>query len=60
MEKNVNCVKNADTDLKRIVFMGLAILYRISPVDVIPDFIPILGWVDDVVVALMAGRQFLR
>lgn len=29
----------------------LAILYVISPVDLVSDFIPILGWVDDGLVA---------
>ena len=29
----------------------LAILYVISPVDLVSDFIPILGWVDDGLIA---------
>ena len=32
----------------------LAVLYVISPIDFLPDFIPIVGWIDDVVVALTA------
>lgn len=27
----------------------LAIAYLLSPVDLIPDFIPVLGWLDDIV-----------
>ena len=27
-----------------------AILYVISPIDAIPDFIPVLGWIDDIAV----------
>jgi uncharacterized membrane protein YkvA (DUF1232 family) len=30
-----------------------AVLYVISPVDFVPDLIPILGWLDDGVVALL-------
>ena len=34
------------------LFMGL--LYGISPIDLISDFIPLLGWSDDVVVLILA------
>jgi uncharacterized membrane protein YkvA (DUF1232 family) len=32
----------------------LAVLYIISPIDLLPDVIPVVGWIDDVVVALTA------
>jgi uncharacterized membrane protein YkvA (DUF1232 family) len=35
----------------------IALLYIISPIDVIPDAIPFLGLVDDVLVAGYALRQ---
>jgi uncharacterized membrane protein YkvA (DUF1232 family) len=31
----------------------LAVLYVISPVDLVPDVLPILGWLDDGVMALL-------
>jgi uncharacterized membrane protein YkvA (DUF1232 family) len=31
----------------------LAVVYIISPVDLIPDVIPILGWIDDGVITLL-------
>lgn len=40
----------------------LAVLYVLSPVDLIPDVVPLLGWLDDGVVALLLMRlamQFL-
>jgi len=29
--------------------LGLAIGYALSPVDLIPDFLPVLGYLDDIV-----------
>ena len=36
--------------LRRILPILAALLYVISPVDLVPDFIPGLGWLDDLVV----------
>jgi uncharacterized membrane protein YkvA (DUF1232 family) len=42
---------------KLVAVLGL--LYLISPIDILPDFIPILGWVDDgVVVALFLALAY--
>lgn len=36
-----------------IVLVVAALLYLISPIDAVPDFIPFAGWLDDVAVATM-------
>ena len=41
------------------VAAGLAVAYLLSPVDLIPDWIPGLGQADDVVVAVLAFRRLL-
>lgn len=33
------------------IALGAAAVYLLSPVDLVPDFIPIVGWVDDVLLA---------
>ncbi|MDQ6797800.1 MAG: DUF1232 domain-containing protein [Actinomycetota bacterium] len=35
-------------------------IYLVSPIDLIPDFIPVLGYADDAIVAAMALRRVVR
>lgn len=42
---------------KRVIIVVLAMLYVISPLDLIPDFIPVMGWLDDLGVLAWAARQ---
>ena len=37
-----------------------AVLYVLSPVDLVSDLIPVLGWLDDGVVALLLLRLAMR
>jgi uncharacterized membrane protein YkvA (DUF1232 family) len=43
-----------------VLILVLALLYIISPVDVIPDVIPVVGWADDVLVGVGAGAMCLK
>lgn len=36
-----------DVPLISKVIISLVIAYAVSPIDLIPDFIPVLGWLDD-------------
>lgn len=38
----------------------LSVLYIISPIDFIPDFIPFLGWCDDLVVLVIGLGAFFK
>ncbi len=40
--------------------MLLAVAYDVSPVDVIPDVLPVVGWMDDVVVTGLALFNLFR
>lgn len=39
---------------KTVIVMTVALLYLISPIDISPDFIPLVGFVDDVAVLAFA------
>ncbi|TFW03244.1 DUF1232 domain-containing protein [Oxalobacteraceae bacterium OM1] len=38
----------------------LLVLYVLSPIDLIPDWIPVLGWLDDVTILAFAVPFLLR
>jgi uncharacterized membrane protein YkvA (DUF1232 family) len=52
----------ADRSLPRGVRVRLWLLlaYLLSPVDLVPDFVPVLGYADDVVVVAWALRSVVR
>ena len=41
-------LKKKETPLSAKILAGLTVAYALSPIDLIPDFIPILGYLDDV------------
>lgn len=36
-----------------IIILIISILYILSPIDLIPDFIPFIGWLDDIVAGIV-------
>ena len=43
------CLKHKRTPLSAKILAGITLLYALSPIDLIPDFIPVLGYLDDVI-----------
>lgn len=42
-------LKHSDTPLPAKIFAGITMAYALSPIDLVPDFIPVLGYLDDVI-----------
>ncbi|MGN1410102.1 MAG: YkvA family protein [Eubacteriales bacterium] len=42
-------LKDRDTPLPAKIIAGVTVAYTLSPVDLIPDFVPVLGYLDDVI-----------
>ena len=44
------CMKDYDTPVMAKIMAFMTVCYALSPVDLIPDFIPVLGYLDDAVI----------
>ena len=42
-------LKDKETPLLAKIFAGITVAYALSPIDFIPDFIPVLGYLDDLI-----------
>ena len=43
-----------------IIALIIAFIYIIWPIDMIPDLIPIIGWIDDVIALIVAIGIFIK
>jgi uncharacterized membrane protein YkvA (DUF1232 family) len=43
-------LKSKDTPLAAKLLAGITVAYALSPIDLIPDFIPVLGYLDDIII----------
>ncbi|MCW6035326.1 DUF1232 domain-containing protein [Spirulina subsalsa FACHB-351] len=44
----------------RWFLIGGTLLYLISPIDISPDFIPIIGWIDDGIIATVLVTELTQ
>lgn len=42
-------LKDHDTPALAKIFAGITVAYALSPIDLIPDFVPVFGYLDDVI-----------
>lgn len=43
-------IKRKDTPLIAKILAGITVGYALSPIDIIPDFVPVLGYLDDIII----------
>ncbi len=53
-------VKDRRVPLAAKLIIPLLVLYLMSPIDLIPDFIPVLGYLDDLLVLMLAVWAFTK
>ena len=46
----------ADVPIRVKVVLVLGVLYLLNPIDLIPDFIPVIGHLDDVLIVGLVAR----
>lgn len=51
-----NKVKDINTPMRVKVVLALLAIYLANPIDLIPDFIPVLGQLDDVLISALVFR----
>ena len=52
--------RDPSTPTSARVMLWLLVGYLASPIDLVPDFVPVIGWADDAIIVLMTLRAVLR
>ena len=53
-------LKDKETPIPAKIFAALTVIYALSPIDFIPDFIPVLGYLDDLILLPLLVALTLR
>ena len=54
------CRRHPDTPLSAKILAAVVVAYAFSPIDLIPDFIPVLGYLDDLILVPLGIYLTLR
>ena len=50
----------ASKGIKPWIPLILALIYTVSPIDLVPDFIPIVGWFEDALLVIVGGLNGIQ
>ena len=50
----------ASQGIKPWIPLILALMYTVSPIDLVPDFIPIVGWLEDALLVIVGGLNGIQ
>lgn len=54
------CLQSKNTPLIAKILAGITVGYAFSPIDLIPDFIPVIGYLDDIIILPMLIALTIR
>ncbi|HOC77795.1 MAG TPA: DUF1232 domain-containing protein [Methanofastidiosum sp.] len=60
MDNQGNPILKRPKEIATLIFLILDLLYVISPIDFIPDFIPVIGWIDDIIAILIGASLGIK
>ena len=55
-----NETQPASQGIKPWIPLILALIYTVSPIDLVPDFIPIVGWFEDALLVIVGGLNGIQ
>jgi uncharacterized membrane protein YkvA (DUF1232 family) len=53
-------MKKQETPVKAKIIAGITVAYALSPIDLIPDFVPVLGYLDDLIILPLLASLAIR
>lgn len=53
-------VRSVDTPMRVKIALVFLLVYLASPIDIIPDFIPVIGQLDDLIVSILVIRYVTK
>lgn len=53
-------MKKRETPIAAKIVAGITVGYTLSPIDIIPDFVPILGYLDDIIILPLLAALAVR